>query len=41
MRVDFVNGLNAADGLRSTVRTFDEDSSLTTRRGWDDVTGVG
>ncbi|MBD3784515.1 MAG: S8/S53 family peptidase, partial [Micrococcales bacterium] len=41
IRVDYVNGLNADDGLRSTVRTFDEDSSLTTGRGWDDVTGVG
>lgn len=41
VRVDYVNGLNADDGLVSSVRTFDQDSSLTTGRGWDDVTGVG
>ncbi|QIM22957.1 S8/S53 family peptidase [Phycicoccus sp. HDW14] len=41
IRVDFVNGLNGDDGKVSTVRTFDQDSSLTTGRGWDDVTGVG
>ena len=41
VRSDFVNGLNASDGLRYTVRTFDQDSSLVTRPGWDDVTGVG
>ncbi|MBM6400346.1 S53 family peptidase [Phycicoccus sonneratiae] len=41
VRVDYVNGLNADDGLVSSVRTFDDDSSLTTGRGWDDVTGVG
>ena len=41
VRSDFVNGLNASDGLRYTVRTFDQDSSLTTGPGWDDVTGVG
>jgi len=41
VRSDYINGYNATDGLRATVRTFDEDSSLTTTRGWDDVTGVG
>ncbi|GGL40382.1 S8/S53 family peptidase [Phycicoccus endophyticus] len=41
VRVDYVNGLNGSDGTRRTVRTFDDDSSLTTARGWDDVTGVG
>jgi hypothetical protein len=24
-----------------SVRTFDQDSSLTTNKAWDDVTGVG
>ena len=33
--------INADDGLTYSVRTFDQDSSLTTGPGWDDVTGVG
>ncbi|MBO0843506.1 MAG: S8/S53 family peptidase [Nocardioides sp.] len=41
IRADFVNGYNADGGLSYTIRTFDQDSSLTTGRGWDDVTGVG
>ncbi|MGG5257393.1 S53 family peptidase [Phycicoccus avicenniae] len=41
IRVDYVNGANADDGTAATVRTFDQDSSLTTGRGWDDVSGVG
>ncbi len=41
VRVDFINGLNHADGLSYTVRTFNQDSSLKITRGWDDVTGVG
>ncbi|HXC79762.1 MAG TPA: S53 family peptidase [Candidatus Acidoferrum sp.] len=41
IRSDFINSLNAGGGIRYTVRTFDQDSSLTTGRGWDDVTGVG
>jgi subtilase family serine protease len=41
VRADFVNGYNADGGISYTVRTFDEDSSLTTGPGWDDVTGVG
>ena len=41
VRVDYVNGLNASAGTRASVRTFDQDSSLTTRRGWDTVSGVG
>lgn len=41
VRSDYVNGLNNAGGKVFTVRTFDQDSSLTTHRGWDDVTGVG
>lgn len=41
IRVDFSNGLNGSDGKASTVRTFDEDSSLSTNPGWDNVTGLG
>jgi subtilase family serine protease len=40
-RADYVNGMNADDGITYTVRTFDQDTSLTTGPGWDDVTGVG
>jgi subtilase family serine protease len=40
-RADYVNGINADDGVSYTVRTFDEDTSLFTAPGWDDVTGVG
>ena len=41
IRADFINGLNSASGIRYSVRTFDQDSSLVTGTGWDDVTGVG
>jgi subtilase family serine protease len=41
VRVDFVNGEDASDGLTYSVRTFNQDSSLAVRRGWDNVTGVG
>jgi subtilase family serine protease len=41
IRSDFKNSLNTALGIRYSVRTFDQDSSLTTGPGWDDVTGVG
>jgi subtilase family serine protease len=41
VRSDFANSQNADDGLAYSVRTFDQDSSLTTGPGWDDVSGVG
>jgi subtilase family serine protease len=41
VRVDFVNGIDASDGLKYSVRTFNQDSSLTVGPGWDDVTGLG
>ena len=41
VRPDFANGVNMAGGLLYSIRTFDQDSSLTTGPGWDDVTGVG
>jgi subtilase family serine protease len=41
VRPDFVNNVDASDGVVYSVRTFDQDSSLTIAPGWDDVTGVG
>lgn len=41
VRADYVNGVDASDGLTYSVRTFDQDSSLTVTKGWDNVTGVG
>ena len=41
VRIDYANGLDDSSGYLYSVRTFDDDSSLTTSRGWDDVTGVG
>ncbi len=41
VRADYANGYNADNGMTYSVRTFDDDSSLVTQPGWDDVTGVG
>ncbi|HEY0416185.1 MAG TPA: S53 family peptidase [Gaiellaceae bacterium] len=41
IRSDYANGLNLDAGLLFSVRTFNQDSSLTVNHGWDDVTGVG
>ena len=41
VRVDFANGVDASNGLRYSVRTFNQDSSLSIAKGWDFVTGVG
>jgi subtilase family serine protease len=41
VRVDFANGVDASNGLLYSVRTFNQDSSLKTKSGWDDVTGLG
>jgi subtilase family serine protease len=41
VRADFLNKINSDGGLIYSVRTFDQDSSLTVGPGWDDVTGVG
>ncbi len=41
VRVDFANGENASDGLLYSVRTFNQDSSLSTTKGYDLVTGLG
>ena len=40
-RADYTDGLSAAGGLDYSIRTLGDDSSLATRKGWDDVTGVG
>ncbi|MEY2438281.1 MAG: hypothetical protein QOF97_3117, partial [Acidimicrobiaceae bacterium] len=41
-RVDFVNGVDAADGTRTSVRTFDSQALfIKTTRGYDTVTGLG
>jgi hypothetical protein len=41
IRADYTNGENDSGGYTYSVRTFDQDSSLTTGPGWDDVSGVG
>ena len=41
VRSNYANGYNPATGNVYSVRTFDQDSSLTTGPGWDDVTGLG
>ena len=41
VRADYVNGVNAKKGVVYSVRTFDQDSSLTTTSGYDNVTGLG
>jgi subtilase family serine protease len=41
VRADYVNGLDPADGVSYTIRTFGQDSSLPVSAGWDPVTGIG
>ena len=41
VRVDFVNQYSAADGLVTSLRTFNQTGTIFTRPGYDDVTGVG
>ncbi len=41
VRADFVNAVNPSNGVVYSVRSFDDDTSLATTAGWDDVTGVG
>jgi subtilase family serine protease len=41
VRVDYANTVNAKDGLLYSIRTFNQDSSLSVKAGWDDVTGLG
>ncbi|SEQ33365.1 S53 family peptidase [Microlunatus flavus] len=41
VRVNYNNGVNNDEGVSYIVRTFDQDSSLKTTTGWDQVTGRG
>jgi subtilase family serine protease len=41
VRADYANGVDASQGVVYSVRTFDQDTSLTVGPGWDDVTGLG
>ena len=41
VRRDFNNGVNDRDGTDVSLRTADKDTSLKTKRGYDDVTGIG
>jgi subtilase family serine protease len=41
VRNDFNNELDASDGITTTLRTFNQTESIYTRKGYDDVTGVG
>ncbi len=41
IRVDYKNGVDPTGGILYSVRTFNQDASLTTTPGWDDVTGIG
>jgi hypothetical protein len=33
--------LDGTEGYSYSIRTFNQDSSLAVKKGWDDVTGVG
>jgi subtilase family serine protease len=41
VRSDYVNGIDASDGLAYSLRTFNQTLSLNTTPGYDDVTGLG
>ena len=41
VRADYANGVDASGGTLYSVRTFDQDTSLATGAGWDQVTGLG
>ena len=41
IRVDYVNGVNAKDGTVTSARTLNQTGTIFTRKGYDDVTGVG
>jgi subtilase family serine protease len=41
VRPDYVNGINPKAGIVYSVRSFDDDASLSTVPGWDPVTGIG
>jgi subtilase family serine protease len=41
VRNDYVNGVDGSDGISTTLRSLDFKTSIFTRPGYDDVTGVG
>jgi len=41
VRNDYLNSVDASDGIKTTLRTFDQTEGLHTTPGYDDVTGVG
>ena len=41
VRNDYLNSVDATDGIKTKLRTFDQTESLHTTPGYDDVTGVG
>ena len=41
VRVDFVNGVDDKAGLTTSLRTLGQTGTLYTRKGYDDVTGIG
>jgi subtilase family serine protease len=41
VRQDFVNSVDASDGLVTSLRALNQTESLVVQRGYDDVTGVG
>jgi subtilase family serine protease len=41
VRNDYVNGVDATDGVASSLRTMNQTLSLKTTPDWDDVTGLG
>jgi subtilase family serine protease len=41
VRVDYINGVDASAGLRTTVRTLGDTLTLTSKKGYDDANGLG
>ncbi len=41
VRVDYINGFDASAGLRTSLLTLNQTGTIYTRKGYDDVTGVG
>jgi subtilase family serine protease len=41
VRVDYINGVDATDGLRTTFRAFQQLGTLSSVKGYDDSTGLG
>jgi subtilase family serine protease len=41
VRNDFTNGVDAGDGVDTSLRTFNTTGTINTRPGYDDVTGLG